>query len=498
MMHTQTVLILLLYSIGDRLQNVYGVSKSDSDNVIDHELHPYHGGGGGVPLSWKTEFEEELEGEVTWEEEMREAIFKLEAEVAKLGLTSENGEFEEDIMEEDWTEDDEVSETLRASQEGLLNKLDFLEDEFEQVESEVNDDRSTGKKRRGKRTKQQNWMSKAIKKMSTGEAEGSCSAKGHGRSVRGIDCDKCTAWFVPYPCNCNCRGWTQITVDCWKPCSHYKDAYTQTVGLYCFKPCNRDNQLALTIGCGLVPGERTCHASSKDCAMKYVNHAISITEVLTTVLSGGVAGALKSAAKTALKAGTKVLLKKGLKAAFKVAARTFAKKLKSNKAIKRAVAKYKKKYKKAVKAEVYEQGATLFMAASMNSEPDWGKMADEIAETLDPTGVYSLVKGFIPKESCDDMVLMNEAIPGEESNLPDLDPIDLIDDENTRYYDTTKCTGCYVSPSTKGKGGTYGCHTGRGLDPKKCATGCAHYWGCYDHNCGRTVPKAHKYGDKCP
>ena len=80
--------------------------------------------------------------------------------------------------------------------------------------------------------------------------------------------------------------------------------YTQTIGHYCWKPCDRDGQLALIVGCGLTPLDRTCHASSGDCAIKYVNHALSVIDVLTTILSEGVAGAFKTAIKVASKAGT--------------------------------------------------------------------------------------------------------------------------------------------------------------------------------------------------
>merc|ERR1712113_37679 len=160
------------------------------------------------------------------------------------------------------------------------------------------------------------------------------------------------------------------------------------------------------------------------------NHVVSILDVLTSVLSGGVAGAFKAAAKTAAKAGSKALAKAGLKAALKAAGKEFAQKLWKSKAIQKKLLKYKKHVKKELKKQVAEQGSELFLAASMRTNPHWGGMALEIAEALDPTGVVGLVRGFIPPESCDESVYMEEDIPAEESGLPELDPLDTIDDTN--------------------------------------------------------------------
>ena len=341
-------------------------------------------------------------------------------------------------------------------------KMEFdesLEKEYESLDRNLS--------RRGKTTRQQQWFSKSAKKQQEGETEGSCSPASHGRSVRGIDCDKCWAGFIPYPCNCNCRGWTQHTVDCWKPCSHYHDDYTQTVGLYCFKPCDREGQVALNVGCGLTPADRTCAASTGDCIMKYVNHVVSILDVLSTVLSGGVAGAFKAAAKTAAKAGSKALAKAGLRAALKAAAKEFAQKLWTSRAIQKKILKYKKHMKKELKKQVAEQGSELFLAASMKTEPDWGGMALEIAEALDPTGIVGLVRGFIPPESCDQSVYMDEDIPAEETGLPELDPLDTIGDTNNvaRGKSTSQSStfGGYAYSSRAVDGNTNGIWGGKSV-----------------------------------
>ena len=285
-------------------------------------------------------------------------------------------------------------------------------------------------KKRGRRTAQQQWVAKAAKKVSYG-VENSCTPKHHGRDIRGIGgCE----WYEPW--NCDCQGWDQHTIDCWKPCSHYNDGYTQTVGLYCFQPCDREGQLALDTGCGLTPLDRTCVQDSGSCVIKWLNHALSIVDVLTTILSAGVAGAFKTAIKTAVKAGSKVAAKQGIKAAIKVAAKEFGRKLRNNKAIKRKITKFKAEAKKNLKKEVseqrmnevFDQGSELFLASSMGTEPDALAIADEIIEAVDPTGIYGLVKGWIPPEHCDDMVFMSEDIPMEEPGLPETDPLDGLDD----------------------------------------------------------------------
>lgn len=315
------------------------------------------------------------------------------------------------------------------AKDDVLRQLAFNEPKMEFDESLEKEEESFGRnlKKRGKTTEQQQWFSKAAKKMSEGEFKGSCTPKYHGRSVRGTDCDLCWAGWTPYPCNCNCRGWDHIASDCWRPCSHYNDEYTQTLGYDCWKPCDREGQLMFNVGCGLTPYDRTCASSTGDCNMKYVNRAISILDVLTIYLSGGVAGAFQTAAETAAKADSKSLAREGLRVALKNAGKQFASNLLKKNAIKRKMREYADKTGKELKNQVVEQGAELFLAASMNTEPNWGGMVDEIAEALDPTGIYGLVKGFIPPESCDDSVYIDEDIPDEESGLPELDPLDTIE-----------------------------------------------------------------------
>jgi len=323
----------------------------------------------------------------------------------------------------------ELDEVLRRlSSVASDTNSDSMTDKLLKAEEKNQDIFSHRRLKHGRYTKQQQWVSTAAKKQSEGESEGSCTPRYERRATRGIDCDLCWKWLVPYPCNCNCRGWTQVVIGCFKPCSLYNNAYTQGIDFYCYKPCDREGQISLNVGCGIGSLDRTCVKSGGDCIMKYVNHAISILDVLTNILSGGLAVAFKDAAIKAAKAVTKSAAKKVLKEILKKSGKAFAKELMASKAIQRKMMKYEKKFKKDFNPTVMEQGSELFIAASMNTDPDIGGMMNEIAEALDPTGIYSLVKDFTPPEWCDELVFMSEDIPDEEINLPDIDALDLVDD----------------------------------------------------------------------
>ena len=62
----------------------------------------------------------------------------------------------------------------------------------------------------------------------------------------------------------------------------------------------------------------------------------------------------------------------------------------------------------------------------MQSDPDFGDIALEIADLLDPTRLVGLGRQFVPPEKCDDMVYM-KPIPKENPYLPDLDVLHAID-----------------------------------------------------------------------
>jgi len=281
--------------------------------------------------------------------------------------------------------------------------------------------------RRGKRDKQVKWVGKAAKKIGAAQVEKACAPRYRGKDPpRNVDCDMCWKWFVPYPCNCNCRGWTDIPGlpgMCAQPC-HEHPGYSVDTGFYCWKHCDRPGQLALPTGCGFTPIDRTCVESTEECVKKVANIVLSITEILSFFVTGPVAGAFKNAAKQALKKGSKTAIKNGLRQAAKMAAKEMAKELAKNKVIKKELAKLGTNARK----QVLEQGSEFFLVASMGSDPDYGDMALDVAEALDPSGVVGLVRQFIPPEDCDDMIYM-EPFPDEEPGLPDLDPLHALDDD---------------------------------------------------------------------
>ena len=105
-------------------------------------------------------------------------------------------------------ESSELDDALRhLSSVASDDNSDSMTDKLLKVKEKNQDTIDHRRLRRGKHTKQQQWVSKAAKKQSEGESEGACAPKSHGRQVRGMDCDMCWA-LIPYPCNCNCRGCT--------------------------------------------------------------------------------------------------------------------------------------------------------------------------------------------------------------------------------------------------------------------------------------------------
>ena len=265
---------------------------------------------------------------------------------------------------------------------------------------------SRGKKRRGKKYDQYEWVAEAAKKILEAEVEEGCVPSWKGRQTRPIDCDMCLYWFVPHPCNCNCIGCEDmfgVPGMCMSRCS---TEYRVDTKYYCWKPCDRDGQLSLPTGCGLTPADRTCVKSSGDCAWKIAQVVISFGEIIAFFLTVGTSGAFKTAGKAALKAGSMTLVKSGLSNAVRKATKEMAKKLGSNKKLMRAL----KDLRKEKQDELLEGGAQLFLVASMQSDPDFGDIALKIADLLDPTGLVGLGRQFVPPEKRDDMVYMKRKI----------------------------------------------------------------------------------------
>jgi len=211
---------------------------------------------------------------------------------------------------------------------------------------------------------------------------------------RHMDCDACWAWFVPYPCNCNCRGWNQIANLCNQPC-HERGAYSFDSGAYCHKPCNRDGQY-LTVGCGLGH-DRVCVESSGHCVNRWIQRTIDVVSLLANLIPG--AGPSMKAASTAAKASAHLGRKAAIKAAaaaLRTSARQAISKFKNWSSFRNAF----KNFASSTKDAILEEAAVRFMTANLPSQ-DNQLSALDIAGVVDPTGVVGLVAGWIPPESCD-------------------------------------------------------------------------------------------------
>lgn len=307
-------------------------------------------------------------------------------------------------------------------------------------------------KKMGKLTEQYEWFAEAALLVSEGEEIGACKpAYNTPETTRKIRKKRCAIGWRHHR-----RG--TYRGKCVKKCELNTDGFTTRAGVKCWQPCDREGQLTLHRGCGKSTNDRTCEKNIWDCAWKYVNRVISIIDVLTTILSGGVAGAFKTAIKAAVKAGSKALAKKGVKAAVKAAAKEFAEKLKKNIAIQAKKMKYWDYWKEEIDWEAMQEGAELFVAASVDSidEREFNsEVFGEIAEILDPTGIYSLVKGFIPPESCNKMVYLDRDIPPPDNSLPDIRALDALDEDdyphNTVYIQSIRF-GSYISVNDRGDG----------------------------------------------
>jgi len=211
---------------------------------------------------------------------------------------------------------------------------------------------------------------------------------------RHMDCDACWAWFVPYPCNCNCRGWNQIASLCSQPC-HERLPYSFDSGAYCHKACDRDGQY-LTVGCGLGH-DRVCVATSGDCFKRWMGRVVDVIGFLTNLIPG--AGPSMKAASTAAKSSAHLGRKAAVAAAatsLRASAIKAASKFKNWSSFKNAF----KHFSNGVKDRILEEAVIRFMTANMRQ--DNSVKALDIAAIVDPTGVVSIVKGWLPPDSCDD------------------------------------------------------------------------------------------------
>jgi len=306
----------------------------------------------------------------------------------------------DDVDDVDELDEDDHDELFQDLDQDLVDPNLFLLDE-------------QGKRVKGKRDDQYMWAAKAIAKA---EIHGdTCKPPTNGkRAPRGIDCDACWWGFVPHPCNCNCRGWTQIGPICVQPC-HEHGEYTHDSGLYCHKPCNREGQLALRTGCGLGH-DRVCTDGTGGCLNRHLNRIWAAFDVAAFIVSLGSSSAITVSMKTAKTVGLKAGLK-ALKSSLKASAKKLAKKVMTKGWIKKQL----KGHAKSTQESIMESGATLLLASNLPT--DWGSVALEIASAVDPTGVIGFASGFVPPKSCDEAVYFKEPLPPATSG-PDEGPLD--------------------------------------------------------------------------
>jgi len=236
--------------------------------------------------------------------------------------------------------------------------------------------------------------------------------------------------------------------------------YSDQIFPFCFQHCERKGQLSLNFGCGLTPADRTCVKDGGSCAFKYVELTISLAEVAGFFMSGG----SYTVCKPGLVAATMLPKKSLFKKTFKEVTESVM-----NTVVKRVRKKLEHKMTHIpdrTKDIVIKGGAQLFFASSLNSDPDYGELALEIAEILDPTGLVGLTRQMIPPENCDEMVLMGD-FPAEEKGLHPLDALHALDDDNTniaRGKHTSQSSTCWNGSSSRAvDGNTSGNYKGHSV-----------------------------------
>jgi len=308
-------------------------------------------------------------------------------------------------------------------QQRMVADMDgFTHTSLEKVVSNERDlvSRSTKKKKStSKHGDQYEWAAEQYIKLLYAQDITKCTPKHRGRNVRSMSCDRCHFW----PCNCGCRGWEQVVTTCWEPCW---GGYSLKVGLYCFEDC-RDT-INLHTGCGLIPRERTCVRDDHQCIGKYVNHAINIMDVAAFFYTGGTVSTMKKAVTGALKIVKISTRKAALKLALKKISSDMRKKLMNNPQIKKEL----RGYSKDVGERILEQGAVFLLASNLkdiaDASQDINNVVLEVAKAVDPTGVVSLISGFVPPKSCASVEF--EPVPKPNYGLIDKDVLDVLDDND--------------------------------------------------------------------
>lgn len=265
---------------------------------------------------------------------------------------------------------------------------------------------------KGKRDAQYQWAAKAAGKAML--SPDGCKPETNGKKPpRGISCDVCWGsgwWPFPYPCNCGCRGWTQVALLCVQPCREHGE-YSHDSGAYCHKPCDRERQIANKVGCGFGHA-RNCVANSWDCVASVLMKVWAFADVLLAIGTAGAGKAISAACKTAKTAGVKAAM-----SAMREAMQESVKKISKNLADDAWIDKQLAKKSKDIKENILENGAKLFLLQSLPS--DWGNAFLTVASIVDPTGITGVISEFMPKPSCDENSYMDSDMPNEDNSAPE-------------------------------------------------------------------------------
>jgi len=168
-------------------------------------------------------------------------------------------------------------------------------------------------------------------------------------------------------------------------------------------------------------------------------------DVLLFVGTMGASSTIKTAASTANTAGLKAAM-----SSLKAALRSSAQKLAQEAAKSGFVRRQLSKCNTGLRDRILENGAVMLLAANLPG--DWGTVAWEIAAAVDPTGVVSVVRGFVPS-GCDEMVFMSENAPPET----DGEDLDALDERRSHWAESSKKgAGCCSSTACgTGEGGSF-------------------------------------------
>ena len=263
------------------------------------------------------------------------------------------------------------------------------------------------------------WAAQSYYKLFSAQSTNKCKPNWRERRDRGMQCSTCRwAWFV-WPCNCNCRGWNQVGAVCYEPCGGGEVGILKN----CFESCS--DTIALHTGCGLIPGERTCVKNDNECINKYANHAMNIFDVVTFFASAGTVSTFKKSVTVALKIAKSSTRKAFLKTALTDIASEMTRKMVNNPQIRNELSQYGT----AVGQRILDQGAVLLIASNLEeiteASEDIKFVALEIAKAVDPSGMVSLVSGFVPPDDCDEVTFTK--MPKPNNDLPNTEVLDAID-----------------------------------------------------------------------